>query len=169
MPAGAPTVQSKPQSEKQSTGANTKPAGKAEPSRLSEKQKSKIKEVVQIYASWPGPKPISVLVQELKQQQPLITSGAITKLEGEMRLSATTFSNQVKDVNVEPGLTALGGDPNAAFVMVYVDLNKHFTPVDGSPYTKSSTQPYMVKMHVIKRSWRIVDITPDVSQASSGT
>jgi hypothetical protein len=192
QPAAAPTVaapipkktaaRANPRSPKHrkkgkpSNGRSSKPAKADLNSRetsegevnLSKDLQHKLKELVTLYASWPGSTPKQELIKRLEQQEPFITADAVKKIETAWQFAPQTVKLTVKSVDFATGLTAATQDPNQGTVSTYVKLVKHFTPVEGHPYTQLASQPYTVKMRIISRVWRVVGISAQPAASSLG-
>lgn len=161
LPAGAPTVTLQDQNGSSSTPSQTSSTSvnDYEYSNLGPDLRKKLETMVKIYASWPGFVSKQELLSELKQQQPFLTSEALDAIERDWNMPQSTFKLKVRGINLDSSLAKLTQNPNAGSVTAYVTLSKTFTPVSGKQYTQSAVQPYVLTLHIINRSWKLVGIT----------
>jgi hypothetical protein len=156
-PVSKPT--SKPKASPKPVAINSRESSEANGNLVPE-LKSKLKTIVTLYASWPGSTPKQKLLNELKQQEPFITAGAVSKIETEWQNTPLgTFKLKVKGVDLSAGLVSQPHNPSNGVVTAYAVLEKTFTPVSGSPSSQTASQPYTVRMRIINRSWRVVGLS----------
>jgi hypothetical protein len=142
--------------------------GTAEASNLTPDLGATLKQIVKLYASWPGTTTKKRLIRGLQMEQPYITAEAIKHFKEEWIRTPTTVKLTVKRVDLEPSFFASATNPNSADITAFVQLKKQFKPVTGHPYTQLATQLYVINLRIIKRRWTVVGIALPSLSASTG-